>query len=464
METVELAPPSLALASNRYKAILRLATPTVFAMLSQSIVNEIDVVFFAHLPAPESSYAQAALLHSLILTWLFGGSLSAISVGTQALVARRYAEGNRAAAGSVLTSATFFSIVAGAAFSVIGISLLPWLVRAWVGVPQVQEVVISYTRWRLLAVISMASTAALKAFFDGIGRTHVHFVAAIVMNVVNVFLCWTFIFGHLGAPAMGAVGAGFSAFVATWIGLAIMLLYAWVVRGEYRFLHWSSVSKATQWAVLKLSIPAALAIVVMMVGFGIFAHNVSRLDQGPNSEAINSAANTDIIEVLKLTFTACMAFGTATATLIGQALGRKEPEEAAKWGWASVRLGVVLFGVIGLGEGWLFTRPLVELISNSEAVRQAATFPLRIMAVATPMIAVAMILSEALFGAGATKFVGAAQFCLIFGLLLPVSWLLGLKLGYGLHGIWVAAFLYACLAAVVMGAKFAGGSWKKIRL
>jgi MATE family multidrug resistance protein len=464
MESIELAPPSLVLSPNRYKAILQLALPTVFAMLSQSIVNEIDVVFFSHLPVPDSSYAQAALLPSLILTWLFGGSLGAISVGTQALVARRYAEGDRHAAGAVLASATFFAVIAGAIFSVVGLVTLPWLVRSIIDVPQVQDVAIAYTRWRMLAVISMASTMGIKAFFDGIGRTHVHFVAAVVMNIINVALCWTFIFGHLGAPRMGAVGAGFSAFMATWVGLAIMLLYAYLVRREYRFVRWANVSRTTIWAVLRLSIPAALAIVVMMAGFGIFAHNVGRLDQGTTGEAVNSAANTDIVEVLKLTFTACMAFGTATATLIGQALGRKEPEEASKWGWASVRLGVVVFGVVGLCEGWWFTHPLVALISNSPAVRAASIFPLRIMAVATPMIATAMILTEALFGAGSTKFVAAAQGALIFCLLLPVSWLLGLKMGWGLHGIWIAAFLYACAAAVVMSTKFAGGSWKKIRL
>src|SRR5271169_7242860 len=93
---------AIATEGSPYRVILRLALPTVFAMLSQSIVNEIDVVFFSHLPVPESSYAQAALLPSLILTWLFGGSLGAISVGTQALVARRYAEGDRHAAGAVL--------------------------------------------------------------------------------------------------------------------------------------------------------------------------------------------------------------------------------------------------------------------------------------------------------------------------------------------------------------------------
>jgi len=74
-----------------HKAILKLALPTVAAMLTQSVVNEIDIVFFARLPCPESSNAQAALLPSLIVLWLFGGSLSAISVGTQAFTGRRFA-------------------------------------------------------------------------------------------------------------------------------------------------------------------------------------------------------------------------------------------------------------------------------------------------------------------------------------------------------------------------------------
>src|SRR5260370_14647155 len=116
MKTLDLAAP-IAHGANRYWTILRLATPTVLAMLSQSVVNEVDVVFFSHLPCPESSNGQAALLPSLILVWLFGGSLSAVSVGTQAIVARRFAEGRRAAAGAVLTNAAFFCLVAGGSFS-----------------------------------------------------------------------------------------------------------------------------------------------------------------------------------------------------------------------------------------------------------------------------------------------------------------------------------------------------------
>jgi multidrug resistance protein, MATE family len=477
METVDLAAP-LVHERHRYGAILRLAFPTVVAMLSQSIVNEIDVVFFSHLPCPESSNGQAALLPSLILVWLFGGSLSALSVGTQAIVARRYAEGDRRAAGAALTNSVFFCLVAGAGFSVIGIACLPWLVKTMISVPEVQAVALDYTRWRLLGVVSMAATMAIKAFFDGLGKTHVHLVAALVMNVVNVVLCWMLIFGHGGAPRMGAPGAGLSAFIATWIGLAIMIGYAALVRREYQPLRLGNLSRKLTSSILTLSVPAAAATVIMMLGFGLFARTAGQLDARAGAhlahgaavgrcgavEAVNSAANTDIVETLKLTFTACIAFGTATATLIGQSLGRRRPDEAQKWGWASVRLGFVLFGVVGLCEGVLFTEPVVDFLSNSPAVRAAAIFPMRIMGVVTPIIAVALILSEGLFGAGSTRFVAAAQLLLVFGWLVPGAYVLGVVLHLGLNGIWMAAFGYACLAAVVMSAKFAGGSWKKIQL
>lgn len=473
METLDLATP-IASGSDRYKAILRLALPTVAAMLSQSVVNEVDVVFFSRLPCPESSNGQAALLPSLILFWLFGGSLSAISVGTQALVARRYAEGHRHDAGAVLANAAFFSVAAGTVVSAIGIACLPWLVRTMVTVPEVQDVAISYTRWRLLGVVSMVTTMSIKAFFDGVGKTHVHLVAALVMNAVNILLCWALIFGHLGAPRMGAPGAGLGAFLATWIGFGVMVIYAMLVRDEYRPLRRTNLSPSVLTAMLKLSVPAAAATVVMMVGFGLFAWTAAKLDAGAaphvvqgrcgGVEAVNSAANTDIVETLKLTFTACMAFGTATATLIGQSLGRKQPEEARKWGWASVQLGLLVFGVVGFCEGVLFTRELVAFISNSNAVRAAAFFPMRIMGIVTPIIAVAMILSEGLFGAGSTKFVAVAQFALVFGWLVPGAYVLGVVLHLGLAGIWIAAFVYSCLAAAVMSAKFAGGSWKAIRL
>ncbi|HEY3595457.1 MAG TPA: protein kinase, partial [Polyangiaceae bacterium] len=130
-----------------YGVILKLATPTVLAMLTQSIVNEIDIIFFAHLPGSESSNGQAALLPSLILLWVFGGSLSAISVGTQAFSARRFAERRHTDAGAVLVNAVFFSVVAGLIFTVAAYLMLP-IILATFKVAGVREAASGYLHWR----------------------------------------------------------------------------------------------------------------------------------------------------------------------------------------------------------------------------------------------------------------------------------------------------------------------------
>src|ERR1700722_12829952 len=124
MATLSLPAP-LFDARSPSRAVLKLALPTVIAMLSQSVVNEIDVVFFSRLPCPESSNGQAALLPALIIVWLFGGSLSAVNVGTLALTARRVAERKPEEAGAVLANAAWFCLLGGAVVSLLGWLLLP---------------------------------------------------------------------------------------------------------------------------------------------------------------------------------------------------------------------------------------------------------------------------------------------------------------------------------------------------
>ena len=457
---------------NPYGVIQRLAMPTVAAMLTQSVVNEIDIVFFAQLPQPEASNAQAALLPSLIILWLFGGSLSAISVGTQVLSARRLGQNKPHEAGGVLMNAWFFALTGGVVFTALGYLAMPFIVRALIKVPAVQTAALSYLQWRLLGITSMAVTFAFKAFFDAIGKTHVHLVSSLVMNVINIALCYVFVFGHLGAPHMGIAGAGVGGFVSTWVGLGIMAAYALGARyrAGYGPFAFSKLSRTLTWDILKLSVPSAVATVAVMSGFALFAAIVSKLDSieaaqlGGSHEAVNGAATTDIVGVLKLTFTACLAFGTSTATLVSQSLGAKRPDQAEMFGWASVRLGLLLFGVVGLCEGVLFTGPILSLVTHSEAVRHAALLPMRTMGICTPLIAVGMILTQALFGAGDSRFVMIAELILHFTCLVPLAWVLGITLGFGLPGIWAAAVVYVIGLSAVMAWKFRSGDWKHITL
>src|SRR6185503_7559769 len=102
----------------------------------------------------------------------------------------------------------------------------PYALRLLIQVPDVRAAAQEYLQWRLLGITSMAMTFSFKAFFDGIGKTYVHMVSAIVMNALNILMCLAFIFGRWGAPRMGIAGAGLAAFVSTWIGLAIMIVWA----------------------------------------------------------------------------------------------------------------------------------------------------------------------------------------------------------------------------------------------
>ena len=140
--SAEMSTLSIDFDANRYRTILKLAVPTVIAMLTQSIVNHIDVVFFSRLPSWEGSNAQAALMPSLIIVWLFGGSLSAISVGTQAITGRRFAEGDFRGAGAALTNAAFFCLVAGAVLSLVGYLSLPLILGAMITSPPFLKIAI----------------------------------------------------------------------------------------------------------------------------------------------------------------------------------------------------------------------------------------------------------------------------------------------------------------------------------
>jgi MATE family multidrug resistance protein len=462
-----------------HRAILRLALPTVAAMLTQSVVNEIDILFFARLPCPESSNAQAALLPSLILLWLFGGSLSAIGVGTQAFTARRFAEGDKAAAGAVLANAFTFALLAGALFAGLGYLSVPYILPLLIKNEGARLAAESYLQWRLLGIISMAVTFAFKAFFDGIGKTHVHLVSALVMNAINIALCIVLIFGSpaLGIGKMGIAGAGLAGVISTYVGLAIMVGYALKpeYRRDFRPFDLKKLDRSLLGSILRLSIPGGVATIAVMTGFAFFAAIASRLDEiqplgvisaqcpGGSAEPVNGAATTVIVGVLKLTFSACLAFGTATATLVSQSLGEKDPEKAERFGWASVKLALLIFGVIGLVQT-VFAEPILAIATRSPEVQQAALFPMRIMGVCTPLIAVGMILTQALFGAGNSRFVMVIELVLHFTCLVPLAWLLGIHWEMGIVGLWSAALVYIVLLAIIMVWKFKGGSWKTIKL
>ena len=459
--------PGTFLALADVQRILYLAVPAMLALLTQTAINLVDTYFIGKLPEPERSDGQAMLSFSLILLWSVGGFLSAISVGTQATVGRREGQSHPHDSGAVLANAVVLAAVAGGVATLICYPLIPWIFQLKSSDPDYVQIGTAYSQWRFVGLMSMVITAAYKAFYDGTGRTYVHFWAAVGMNVVNALLCWLLIFGNAGFPRMGAEGAGLAAAISSWVGAIAMALFSLrrIDRDKYHPYRRGVLSLSMMKHLAKLSIPSGVATTVVMTGFLLFIGIVQIFDDAAAQqgvrEAVFGAATTIIINVLSLTFFSCMAFGVATATLVSQSLGAGDADAAERYAWSSVKIAVMVFALLGLHE-IAFPRFWIAVFNESPAVIRAGENSMRLMGATGPLIAAGMILTQALFGAGNPRFVMKVELMLHFGVLLPVAYLCGVILHGGLLGVWSAAAVYAVLLTSIMAWKFRSGTWKTI--
>ena len=417
------------------------------------------------LPESESIPGQAALGPALNLFWMVGGGLAAISVGTQALTARRLGEQDHERAGQVLFNSLTVAAVSSAFASVVGWFAAPAMFRFIHHVPEELILGIPYLKWRMAGVFAMVVTMSYKSWFDGLGRTRVFMGIAIIMNAINALLNWLLIFGHWGFPRLGMEGSGIASMVSSYIGLA--MLVGWSLHDRYRktydCYHIKNLSRRQQWELIALSAPSALATAFVMSGFSLFYKIVGILDAQAGQGTIYSAATQNIIVILMAFFTGCMAYGTATATLVGQSMGAKEYDLAERYGWEAVKIGVYVTIVIGLGVIG-FPDAVLHVFCRDAAVIAVARPILRICGALLPFVLSALVLTQALFGAGNTKFVMFVEFGLHFFCLVPLAYLCGIVFGWGVLGVWMGAFAYILLLCSIMGWKFAEGAWKEIRI
>lgn len=450
------------------RKVLTLASFVMLAMMTQYFVNAADNLMVGRLPAEEATASQAALGLGMPLYWAVGGFFSAVGYGAQAMTARRYAEGETKRAGQVLYNALLVAVVCGLLGSAIGWFSADLTVSYLAKASESQKLLgIGYVQWRALGIAAMVVTFAYKAFFDGIGRTQVHLVAAIVMNLTNIGLNYLLIYGNpaLGIPKMGLEGAGIASMLATYIGLAFMIGASSRRRYKpFEFYRLANRDSVVIRNIFRLMLPSGSASLILMAGFLLFFKFVGQIDAAEGTGNTYSAATKALMDTGALCFMPLLAFGTATATAVSQSLGAGKPNLAARYGWESVRVGI--WAVLPIGVAfWCWPEQIISLWSpNDPAVPAAAATSLKLIATSLPMMVVGMVCAQALYGAGANTYVMFAEGLLHFGVLVPLAWFLGPYLGLGMIGIWSAAVIYVFGLGLAMGGKFLGKSWRKIEL
>ncbi len=452
------------------RRVWKLGAWVILAMLTQFFVNYFDTLMVGRLEPELATASQAALGLGMPVFWAVGGFFAAIGAGTQAITGRRFAERDEVAAGQVLFNSLCVGVIAGLFGSSFGWFATPLGIEALASASPAQAALgAEYTQIRMLGVAGMVVTFSYKAFFDGIGSTYVHLWAALAMNVFNIGLNYLLIFGFdpLGIPRLELAGAGYASVISTYLGLAIMVVASIARENGDRFQIYRhrKLDSSVVWRIVKLMVPSGLATVILMAGFALFMYFVGQIDaQEGNGTNTYTAATKAIMDTAALCFMPAIAFGTATATCVSQSLGAGKPNLAARYGWESARLGV--YAMLVLGSIFLvFPEQIISVLApNDPAVPAAAAPSLRFITISLPLMSVGLILAQALYGAGANVFVAVAEGILHFGVLVPLTWLLGPKLGFGMEGVWFSAALYVSLLGLVMGAKFASPGWRKIKL
>jgi len=112
----------------------------------------------------------------------------------------------------------------------------------------------------------------------------------------------------------------------------------------------------------------------------------------------------------------------------------------------------------------IFPRPILSFFTPDPVVINLALLPLIILGAVQVFDGLGTVLAQCLEGAGATHWVMWAELLIYWFFLLPLSYLLTIKLGWGLAGTWASVGLTMVIYALVMIARFNGKSWQKIRV
>jgi len=435
--------------------VLRLATPVTLGTLSYTLLSVVDTAMLGRLGAVPLAAAGVAGVLFFAVTF----SIAGLSVGVQTLTARRFGERNEPLCGEVLNTGVVFSLALGLPF-VVG---APWLARALASLssndPDVLTASVTYLHYRFLGTVFMLINFTARGFFAGIGKTGHQLNGSVLVSATNILLDYLLIFGRVGLPRLGIQGAALASTIALGVGTAYYV--GVLVLGPAYRTRFAALRRPlfkSQWfrPIVRLSVPVVAQRILSNGAWSIFFLLVARIG------TIELAASNVIRSIYHLTIMIGVGLGTAAAALVGQNLGSERPERAEQLAWEAVKLACWAMAIVGLL--FLFAPGLVFRIYTNEAqVIDVGRFSLRMLGVVQAFAGIALVLTQALQGAGNTRFVMLAEFVCV-ACYLPTVYFLGLRTPLGIVGAWTGEYVYWLLLAAVVVGKFRIGSWKRIIL
>lgn len=438
---------------DRYGRIVALALPIVGAMMSQNVLNLVDTAIVGSL----GDTAIAAVSTSSFVSWACIAFVTGLSSAVQAMAARRVGEGQLGEASVPLNAGLLIAVVIG----------VPMTVLLWVAAPQVYglvnhdpdvvELAVPYLRVRVLGMTAVGMNFAFRGDWNGIGRPRLYLSTLVVMHGLNILIATVLVFGLGPFPALGTIGAATATSVATWVGTLTYAGLGFAFAGQTGFPG-RFPDRAALATLMRLALPSSVQQLLFASGFLVLFAIIGAIGTAEVAAA-GVLVNVTLVAVLP-----GMALGMAGATLVGQALGRKDPVDAAAWGWDVARVGIVSLGLLGLPMLLAPELCLTPFLWGRPETIAIAAGPLRVVGGTMAVDAVGMVMMQALMGAGATRRVAVWSIALQWGLFLPGAYVAGPIAGGGLLAIWTVQAAQRTLQTGLFAWMWAQGTWKEIRV
>jgi MATE family multidrug resistance protein len=270
---------------------------------------------------------------------------------------------------------------------------------------------------------------ALRRYLQALHIARPVMVTLLTANLVNLAGNWILVLGHLGAPRLGAEGAGWATCFSRIYMAAALAYVLWKREPELLHISWRP-DAARMWALLKLGGPAAGQMAVEIGVFATVTVLVSRLN------AISLAGHQIALTTVSTTFMMPLGISSAAAVRVGFALGREDRPAAARAGWTALGLGASVMSAAAIV---LLAVPewIARFFTPEAAVIATAATILRVAAFFQLFDGLQIVVTGSLRGAGDTR---TPLVCHLIG-----YWVIGLPLGaflcfrreLGAAGLWM---------------------------
>lgn len=440
------------MAPERRQRIFALSLPIIGGMISQNLFNIVDTAMVGLL----GNAALAAVGLGGFIVFACQSVVLGISTGVQSVAARRRGAGQADRPIRVLNSALLLVLCIAPVLSLALIQFVQPVYPYINGDPAVIEQGVPYLQIRLAAIMFVGMNFAFRGYWNAVDMSRIYMSTLIAMHLCNILLNYVLIFGKFGAPELGVAGAGYASAISLAFGTCIYFVLGARLSESHGFLR-GLANRDEVKSLISISIPSSLQQVFFAAGMVTMFWIVGRIGT-PEVAAANVLITVTLFALLP-----GLGLGIACTTLVGQALGAKDVDDAHRWGWDVTKVAMILMSTLALPM--VLAPDLVSsLFLHDEATRELARWPMRLVGLLMPIEAVGFVLMHALLGAGDAKRVMVVSIVVQWALFLPIAYIIGPLLGFGLLGVWLwQGVTRAGQAAVFLGS-WQGRKWQHVEV